>query len=437
MASAAVSARRGYVLGALVLAVTTGILWSSAPASSNGGGLGCGRVVKRSIKLSHDLLACPADGLVVAAHGITIDLNGKIVDGVSFGVGIRNDGFDGVEIRNGTIREFDYGVQLNPGTRGNLVTKVTVSGNELAGIQLSNADGKNRVTNSIVERQAGDGIALVNGSAGNRVFRNTIRNNQNNGVFVQRSSGNRISRNGLASNSNRNVVIEMAHRNSVLENTLTGSGDGAVEVTSSHKNVLARNTVSASGDAGFVLTHSWGNRLLGNSATGSSDAGAFLQYSNKNTLRGNTFARNPSGIELSHSNSNLIASNTASANMGNGINLEDSNNNRIRQNTANSNQATGIYVVSESLEAADGAVRGNVISGNSASRNGRGGLDIASPGHTITANTTNWNRGWGIAAVPGTTGRGNSAWGNAEAAQCSGIFCALRAHGPRRKPHKD
>jgi len=437
MASGTRPARSGYLFGALALAVTSGLLLSSAPASPNGGSLGCGRVVRTSITLSQDLVACPTEGLVVGAHGITIDLNGNVIDGVSFGVGIRNDGFDGVTIRNGRIQEFDYGVQLTSGTRRNHVTRLTISRNELAGVQLFNAGGKNRVTNSVIELQSGDGVALVDGSSGNRVFRNTIRNNQNNGVFVQRSSGNRIARNGITGNSNRNVQMDSSRGNAVLENTLAGSGDAAVEITSSSSNVLARNTASASGDAGFVLTRSWGNRLLGNSSTANSDAGVFLQYSNKNALIGNRFNRNPAGIDLAHSNANVVESNTANANTGNGINLEDSHNNRIRRNRVSGNQATGIYVVNEAPEAGDGAVRGNIISRNSASRNGRGGLEIASPGQTITGNRTNWNSGWGIAAVAGTIGRGNWAWGNAEAAQCSGISCALRAQGPRRKPKKD
>jgi parallel beta-helix repeat protein len=208
MASAARPARSGYVLGALAFAVTSGLLLSSAPASSNGGGPGCGRVVKSSIRLNHDLLACPAEGLIVGAHGITIDLNGKVVDGVSFGVGIVNDGFDGVTIRNGRIQDFDYGIQLNSGARRNHVTRLTISGNELAGVQLFNAAAKNRITNSIIELQAGDGVAIIDGSSGNRVVGNTIRNNQNNGVFVQRSSGNRIARNGITGNSDRNIQLD-------------------------------------------------------------------------------------------------------------------------------------------------------------------------------------------------------------------------------------
>jgi parallel beta-helix repeat protein len=441
MQSVAAPAPPRHILGALVLVLTAGFLVFSAPASPNGdGNAACGKVIKRSVKLTHDLINCPGDGLVVGANGISINLNGKTVDGVSLGVGIRNDGFDRVTIRNGRVQGFNYGVQLSPGTRRNLVTKLIVTGSEYAGVQLWNADWNNRVTRNLVEFQAGDGIAIIGGSSGNVVSDNKIRTNEANGVYVQGSSGNWIVRNRITGNGDRNVRMDKAHRNHLLRNTLARGGDSAVELTDSKWNVLARNTVSTSGDAGFVLTRSSGNRLLRNTAASSSDAGVFLEQSHGNTLRGNAFNGNPAGIDLSHSNGNIIESNRANANMGNGINLEDSSNNRIQGNNANGNRGAGIYVVGEAAEAGDRPARGNVIIGNSASRNGGGGVDVASPGHTLKNNRAFSNDGWGIHTVAGTiVGAGNCANGNAELAQCYGVACLRNVPVPRvkRKPKKD
>src|SRR5688500_4217146 len=107
MESVAASARRKHVLGVLVLVLTAGSLLLSAPAApSASGAAACGKAIIMSFRLSHDLLYCPADGLVVGANGITINLNGKLVDGVSAAASIRSDGFDRVTIRNGKVQGF-------------------------------------------------------------------------------------------------------------------------------------------------------------------------------------------------------------------------------------------------------------------------------------------------------------------------------------------
>jgi parallel beta-helix repeat protein len=426
----------------LALVATAASLLFSAPSYASSQAR-CGKVVTANFKLKHDLLNCPGDALVVGANGITIDLNGKTIDGVSIGAGVVNNGFDRVTIRNGKIQGFNYGVWLRPETKLNVVTGLTITTSEYAGVQLTNADWNNRITRNVIEFQAGEGVAIAEGSSGNVVADNKIRTNEANGVYLLGSSGNRIVRNKITGNSDRNLRLDKSHKNRVLRNTFARGGDAAVELTESNQNVLARNKITTSGDAGFVLSHSNGNRLLANTATSSSDAGAFLQFSNNNTLRKNAFFGNPAGIDLAHAHGNLIESNAANANMGNGINLEDSNGNRIRANIANSNRGAGIYVVGEAAEAEDPKQRGNVVIGNSVNGNGGGGVAIESPGHTLRNNKAFSNGGWGIYAVIGTLGlTGNFAGGNAELSQCFGIACVLRAvvqrkaRTPTRRPRR-
>ncbi|HEV2950733.1 MAG TPA: right-handed parallel beta-helix repeat-containing protein, partial [Actinomycetota bacterium] len=106
---------------------------SEAPVERN---VFCGQVLTRSTKLTNDLSDCLYDGIIVGASGITIDLNGHIVDGKGLGAGIRNDGFDNVTIRGGTIFEYDYGVMLNQGTTGNIVEELTIQKMEEAAVMM-------------------------------------------------------------------------------------------------------------------------------------------------------------------------------------------------------------------------------------------------------------------------------------------------------------
>ena len=69
--------------------------------------------------------------------------------------------------------------------------------------------------------------------------------------------------------------------------------------------------------------------------------------------------------------------------------------------------------------------------GNTADDNGADGIALAKGGHTLTANVTRGNRGWGInAGLLNTDGGRNVASGNGEPGQCLGILCLAVAPPP-------
>jgi parallel beta-helix repeat protein len=139
-----------------------------------------------------------------------------------------------------------------------------------------------------------------------------------------------------------------------------------------------------------------------------------LDDSNDGMVGGNDVRHNVGGIELSSSSGNWLG---ASDTTGNGIELEESFANVLVLNTVNRNNGQGISV--------DGG-EGNVIEHNTADDNLGDGIVLSNEGHTIVGNTANRNDGWGIYAALGTIdGRGNSASGNAEGAQCFGpVVCS-------------
>ncbi len=136
----------------------------------------CGQVITQSTRVTNDLLDCPADGLVIGAHGITLDLDNHTIDGTNLGFGVLNNGFDSVTIANGTVQEFDAGVQLGNGTALGIVDNMTVQLQEFAGIQLTNADdgtNGNIIRNNTVVTSGG-GIWLLTGTQHAIIRGNTI-----------------------------------------------------------------------------------------------------------------------------------------------------------------------------------------------------------------------------------------------------------------------
>ncbi|MEU9331831.1 right-handed parallel beta-helix repeat-containing protein [Streptomyces sp. NPDC048290] len=401
------------------------VLTAAPPAQATAQQLSCGQTVTTSVVLGADLLDCPGDGLIVGAHGITIDLAGHTVDGVGLGTGIRNDGFDHTTVTNsaGTpaqVQEFDHGVRLDPGTSGAVVERLTLQFNEWAGVALDDADTGNHVRNNTITRQSQRGITVTGGSSDNTIADNTVTANQGEGIYVENSTGNRIERNSVTDSGDTALILDGSSGNTLLSNTVSGSSDGAIVLRSgSHDNLVQSNTGSQNSDAGLSLTDSSRNRVLSNTFQGSGDSGIALQYAHDSTLSGNDVSGNPGGIELIHSDRNVISSNLANDSTGDGISVEQSLSTTLELNQVNRNDARGIYVVGDAAPGTGTKILRNTASGNAAD-----GIHVSKSVHTLQGNTTRDNSGWGVYAEQGNTdGGGNRASGNGEAAQCSGVVC--------------
>jgi Tol biopolymer transport system component len=78
------------------------------PAAANH--VACGDTITQDTTLDSDLVDC-ANGLTIAADNVTLDLGGHKIDGTGeIGNGVEARTIAGTEIRNGTIRQFRYGV---------------------------------------------------------------------------------------------------------------------------------------------------------------------------------------------------------------------------------------------------------------------------------------------------------------------------------------
>jgi parallel beta-helix repeat protein len=404
----------------------------------------CGQVLIVSTRVLNDLAECPEDGLIIGADGIIVNLAGHTIDGVGLGIGIRNEGFDSVTVRNGTVREFDYGLRLSSGTTLNVIEALSLLRNQVTGIELiDEGTYGNQIRNNLVSGNA-DGIALLDGTQATLVLENLLSNNSAVGLLLRASSGNLLGSNEIGVGSNAGVLLETASKNVLLGNVLQSAGDGGFLITAgSTSNRLRGNSVSGTSDAGFIVELSDANQLISNTVTGTgdsgiaikdadnnlligniaydnSDSGIALDAANDNVLRGNDVRFNPGGLELQGSSRNLIEANNASFTSGNGIELgPESLENHVLLNAASGNSAQGIAVGEEAPEGL-----GNLIERNVANDNGGNGIYAAKGGSIVIANVANNNRGWGIyAGDTHVDGGGNVALSNAESMQCFNVLC--------------
>jgi parallel beta-helix repeat protein len=452
--------RRSAFLSGLVVFVSLAFPASNVQADQ----AGCGQVLTGSITLTNNLLACAGDGLVIGAGGITVDLNGHLVQGTGLGVGVRNPGHHGVTIRNGTIRNFDHGVLLQAGSQGNTVAGISFDQTELSAVQLSDADG-NQVRDSHVSGFSGAAFHLAGGSSSNFVGRNSVAAGNGEAIVVEGGSDhNRLEGNALSGSSDSGIRVDFSSNTFVIGNQVAGGSDAAITMTGAPRSVIQSNNVHAVGDAAILLTGSTANvvrfntlgqsadagvvlsgvsdslikantmshagdaaislllgssnvRIIDNQASHSSDAGVFLGDGVGNVVRGNVLLSNTTGIEVSGGRLNTIEFNAASASLGSGIEVGDSLNATVFGNTADNNGTGGLVLD-------DGALSGDVR-GNQANGNGGDGITISGVGTAVNDNLATANGGWGIYALSGVLDRGaNGARGNAEAAQCYLISCS-------------
>lgn len=109
----------------------------------------CGLTVTEDITLSADLLGCEGDGLIVAADGVTIDLNGHSIVGYrkERTAGIRAIGVSDLTIKNGTVAAFERGIYLY-NAEGVSISEVEVNANRYEGLLAYQGTGVH-VLNSV------------------------------------------------------------------------------------------------------------------------------------------------------------------------------------------------------------------------------------------------------------------------------------------------
>ena len=258
--------------------------------------LSCGDIIIVDTVLDNNLVDCPADGIIIGADGIELNLNGKVVDGTGgfATAGIRLNGRLNVTIKGkGIVRDFGIGVAMDS-SQVNRVTDI-VLGHNVVGISLINSNDNRVDLNTVYKGSSGIELTGV-GSNGNVVKQNDVHGFDPIGIrLINQANGNEITNNNCHANVD------------------------AIRVAGSDNNVIASN---------FISRNNTGVRLNDFDSLGA----------DRNIVKNNFFTANDTGVffegPLGTTNNNVVRRNRFGDNT-NGVNVFGATNvrNKIKRNT--------------------------------------------------------------------------------------------------------
>ena len=375
------------VMVALAVVGATAVGGAEAQASL----VSCGDRITADTTLQQDLVNCPNHGIVIGADGITLELNGHLVDGDGTPAadcnqqkepcdfGLFNDGHDRVTVRDGSVREFAVGVLFGTArgrARHNRVLGISATRNRFTGLGIFSQ------VRSLVRNSSGEGSLDREGS----------------GLALGDSHHVRILNNSFRRNPHAGVVTFDTNRNLIRGNVFSRNGDEGILVE---------------GGARLRLTR---NRFVRNGG------GITLGPGNRSVVTGNRIVGGSDGVRVEKGRGNLVAENIVvdTRHVGITLGIHDpfigGAENVVRGNLVRRSHLDGIVVISKD--------RHSVLLRNVVTRSGEDGFDVDSSTTTLTGNRARRNGDLGVEAVFGVIdGGGNLASGNGNPLQCLNVTC--------------
>jgi hypothetical protein len=206
----------------------------------------CGQTVTQSAVLTQDLDCAGTSGIVVGASGITIDLKGHVLKGDRlaghYGV---HDIYDDVTIKNGVVRNFEYGLFVVGPANGVAVSNVVATGNTKVGIYVVGAAAK--IASSTAAGNGGTGVHVEGSSAS--ATSSTAIGNGGNGIRLWGAAPT-VKSSTASGNADRGIWLE---GDSAKVTSAIAHGNGSVGI-SVDGNLASINSSKASGNAGIGIS---------------------------------------------------------------------------------------------------------------------------------------------------------------------------------------
>jgi hypothetical protein len=252
----------------------------------------CGDTITQDTTLDSDLLNCPANGVVIGADNITLDLNGHLIDGVAFQSqsGVDNSaGHDGVTIENGEIQEFFKGIDFQDVANGRVTG--LVMRDVFYGVRLESADLNRIDRNDISSFSAGvvfDGFTSVSASHNNTVERNMLAHSGNGILFLAvgeaTADGTLVVRNVFS--GNQYGIFGVAYRTTIQRNSFESNPEAGIELTldSSQNSLIANDFTDNGGGIELGGQYVGDHTVSRNRIDGSHEDGIFVDALLRGTI---------------------------------------------------------------------------------------------------------------------------------------------------------
>ncbi|MGI9119569.1 MAG: right-handed parallel beta-helix repeat-containing protein [Acidimicrobiales bacterium] len=238
---------------------------ATATATARVSAADCGKAITKSTVLTKDIGPCGlGDGVIVAADGVTLDLNGHRIFGFAGpgdgAAGIRVPNHRQVTIRNGTVSGFDAGVVIGGGG-SNTVSGMTVRDNvgpddaftaELGdGIFVLDSPSNLIIDNLVTNNGIFDGIGVLGGASDdNRIEGNTVENN------VGPSDGGPAGQGIIVNSFTGDFDGEIITGTKTIDNVVRGNASAGLSNFNNVDGEILRNVVEDNG-----LTNAAGNGI--------------------------------------------------------------------------------------------------------------------------------------------------------------------------------
>jgi parallel beta-helix repeat protein len=254
--------------------------------------------------LTESVSGLSSTAITVDAADVTIDLKGFTLSGdgtaASYGIsGTANA--EGVELRNGRISGFRFGVALNSTTRSRLVD-LRVTGNVYTGIEVGSGA-------EVIRCEAADNGSHGISTSGDGVLRESVaRNNGGHGIY----GGTETLVVECVAESNDQSGIVTGNKATVRDSVANDNGSDGIEVASG---LVEGCTAAGNAEDGIQVTDE--TFVLNNKASGNgySNGGAGIHATGQlNRIEGNHLTGNDSGV-LVDSGGNTIVRNSARGNI--------------------------------------------------------------------------------------------------------------------------
>ena len=266
-------------------------------------------------------------------------------------------------IGNNVTGSGDTGIWVY-GATGNLVQQNTLYCNSWNGIRISGMSWSNTIVeNTVLESRDFQGIGVWD-SFDNWILNNTIRGNNNNGIYMEQSSGNNISWNEISDSKNfSGISLFLADSNLIVGNQIHGLVKAGVRVESSFGNRIHENTIHDNWGAvailgspmteitgnnitsGFDGIRSWsspGSNIASNTISWIDNNGIYLEDDNDIEVVDNDFLWNAGSAMFASSSDQIVISNNDFFGNGWGVYLMSSSNMTILENNFTSNNIFGV-----------------------------------------------------------------------------------------------